>query len=77
MQYFWIRDQNILKNFLIAWKAGQVNIEYYLTKHISAKNHKHEHLVYLQTNTTPRSVLPVLLNPSLKGCVDPEYSKMK
>ena len=47
MCYFWIRDQNIFKNFLIAWKSGQENIAYYFTKHHSVKHHKGGGVLYI------------------------------
>ena len=74
-QYFGIRGQKTLKLFLAAWKAGQENLANYFTKHRSAKHHKRVHLIYLQTNKTPRSVPILLLNLSLQGCIDPDNLK--
>ena len=77
MRYFWICDPKTFKNFFIAWKSGQENIEDYFTKHHHVKHHKRVRPIYIQTEKTPRTVLLVLLKPDLQRCVDPADSKME
>ena len=56
-----------LKNFLIAWKAGQENITESFTKHHSKKHHKRVRPVYIQTDKMPRPVPLVLLKGIMVG----------
>ena len=67
------------KNFknIIAWKSGQINLADYFKKLHSVKHHKRVRPVYLQTDKTTQTVLLILLQPDLKGCVDPADSKME
>ena len=66
-----------VKNFLIAWKAGQKNVDDYKKKHHSANHDKLVRPIHLWKNKTPRSVPLVLLKLSLQECVNPVDSNMK
>ena len=58
-------------------KEVQENLADYFTKYHYIKHHKMVRPIYLQAYKMPGTVLLVLLNPELQGCVDPVDSNME
>ena len=77
MRYFWISDQKTSRDFLVEWKSGQENIAEYFTKHHYVRHHKRVLPIYHHTYKTTQKFLLVSLNPSMRGCVDPEDYNME
>ena len=76
MRYFRLVAKNPFKNSHCVESRTRKSCKLFMKEHY-AKNHKHVHHIYLQTDSMPRSVLLVLRETDLQECVDPSDSNME
>ena len=54
MRYYWLREQNTKKRFIVLWKQSSNNLADYHTKHFPAKYHKKVHMKYVRDYNSTR-----------------------
>ena len=69
MRYFWITDQVEQKQFLVQWHPGTENLADYISKHHSAKIHRHVRPYYVHMPNSPRNLNRSMAPSALRGCV--------
>ena len=69
MQFFWVTDQVLIKEFNVQWHPGKENLADYFTKHFDAAHHQHVRPWYVHKQNSPRELPRAAAPKALRGCV--------
>ena len=78
MQFFWVTDQVLNKEFDMQWHPGQENLADYFTKHFEATHHQNVRPWYVHEHNSPQELPREAAPKALRGCVgiqDGGYTK--
>jgi hypothetical protein len=69
MRFYWLKNQEAQKQFIMFWAPGKLNLSDYFTKNHAPAHHQNIKRLYLHNNQNSPIHLSHELSTALQGCV--------